>query len=110
MGSFDTASGAVRRVQARAPRIETSQPGLSRLVANAVPTSVHRSRTPATPATQHKPAFRSDSTGGTLIDTAANELWLRLGNCSHYLLQRGNGVLVLWHRVAQAANSGRARP
>jgi hypothetical protein len=27
-----------------------------------------------TPATQHKPTFRSDSTSGTLIDTAANDL------------------------------------
>ena len=72
----ETASGAVRRVgmQARASLIESSRPGLSRFAANAVPTSVHRRRTPATPATQHKPAFRSDSTGGTLIDTAAKEL------------------------------------
>src|SRR5262249_26278880 len=40
----ETASGAVRRVgvQALALRIESSRPGLSRFVANAVPTSVHR--------------------------------------------------------------------
>jgi hypothetical protein len=45
------------------------------------------------PATQHKPAFRSDSTGGTLIDTAANEIRRRRENCSHIYLAPANVLL-----------------